>query len=114
MWIYNFFFLFSEEKHVTGSCTSCVSLFCPSCMEHQNFALRDVDNLLQRLEAAEGLFPSSKSFAQQYPLYKSPQFIARVKVSVLVKTRKYLSKRNNKNVVVVFFLSNFKLYSKVI
>lgn len=38
---------------------------------------------MERLEFAESLYPSSRAFAAQYSLYKSPEFINRVKVSVL-------------------------------
>lgn len=70
---------------------SCLSLFCPFCLERQNCALRDIDNLLLRLDEAEGLFPSSNAFAEQYPLYNSPQFKARIKVSLMLhKQLKYI------------------------
>lgn len=36
---------------------------------------------MERLEYAESLFPSSRAFAAQYPLYKSTEFTNRVKVS---------------------------------
>jgi mitogen-activated protein kinase kinase kinase 4 len=48
----------------------------------QNQALKDVEKLLQRLEAAEALYPSSKAFAAQHPLYKCSQFVGRVKVRI--------------------------------
>ena len=63
-------------------CAGCLSMYCHSCVDIQNQALRDVEKLLQRLEAAETLYPSSKAFASQHPLYKCSQFVGRVKVSV--------------------------------
>lgn len=53
-------------------------------MEEQNRALREVGALMTRLQAAEALFPSSKAFAAQYPLYMSDLFIARVKVTAKI------------------------------
>jgi len=35
---------------------------------------------MERLEYAESLFPSSRAFAVQYPLFKSAEFTNRVKV----------------------------------
>jgi len=61
-------------------CAGCLSMYCHSCVDIQNQALRDVEKLLQRLEAAEALYPSSKAFASQHPLYKCSQFVGRVKV----------------------------------
>jgi hypothetical protein len=57
-------------------------MYCNSCVDIQNQALKDVEKLLQRLEAAEALYPSSKAFAAQHPLYKCSQFVGRVKVSI--------------------------------
>ncbi|RZF44830.1 hypothetical protein LSTR_LSTR000782 [Laodelphax striatellus] len=65
-------------------CTGlCLSMSCPTCFEDQNCALRDVEGMLTRLEAAEALYPSSKSFAAQHPLYLSDKFTARVKAMCL-------------------------------
>jgi len=61
-------------------CAGCLSMYCHSCVDIQNQALKDVEKLLQRLEAAEALYPSSKAFAAQHPLYKCSQFVGRVKV----------------------------------
>lgn len=64
------------------SCRSgCLGLFCARCIEQQNLALCQVQKLMERLEYAESLFPSSRAFAVQYPLFKSPEFTNRVKVS---------------------------------
>lgn len=67
-----------------GQClcrSGCLGLFCPQCIEQQNFALSQVQNFMERLEYAESLFPSSRAFAVQYPLFKSAAFTNRVKVS---------------------------------
>lgn len=64
-------------------CAGCLSMYCHSCVDIQNQALRDVEKLLQRLEAAEALYPSSKAFASQHPLYKCSQFVGRVKAMCL-------------------------------
>lgn len=48
-------------------------------MESQTSALRQVESLLTRLEAAENLFPSSKAMGHHFPLYKSAHFVDRVK-----------------------------------
>jgi hypothetical protein len=57
-------------------------MYCHSCVDIQNQALKDVEKLLQRLEAAEALYSTSKAFAAHYPLYKSSQFVGRVKVRI--------------------------------
>ncbi|XP_025424762.1 mitogen-activated protein kinase kinase kinase 4 isoform X2 [Sipha flava] len=65
-----------------GQCLSrsgCLGLFCSQCIEQQNFALCQVQKFMERLEYAESLFPSSRAFAVQYPLFKSPEFTNRVK-----------------------------------
>lgn len=46
-------------------------------------ALREVEELLTRLEAAEALFPSSKILGIFHPIYKSPDFVGRVKAMCL-------------------------------
>ncbi|GJQ88545.1 Mekk1, partial [Trypoxylus dichotomus] len=67
----------------TEDCNGCLSLLCFSCREAQNDGLREVEELLCRLEAAESLFPSSKAFAETYPLYDSDEFVGRVKAMCL-------------------------------
>lgn len=62
---------------------NCATMFCPLCLEQQNTALHEVGSLLSRLEEAEALYPSSKAFYTQYPLYLSDQFMARVKAMCL-------------------------------
>lgn len=65
------------------NCPGCISMYCPSCIEAQNDALKEVETLLSRLEAAEALYSSSKSFAIHFPLCKDEQFIGRVKAMCL-------------------------------
>ncbi|EEZ98383.1 mitogen-activated protein kinase kinase kinase 4 [Tribolium castaneum] len=69
----------SSDSGVEDDCSGCLSIYCGSCLEAQNEALKDVEELMQRLSAVEALFPSGHAFAELYPLYNSPEFIARVK-----------------------------------
>ena len=64
-------------------CGGCLSMYCRDCIRAQSEALKQVENLLTRLEAAEALFPSSQAFSLQYPLYKSLEFSGRVKAMCL-------------------------------
>ncbi|XP_014262278.1 mitogen-activated protein kinase kinase kinase 4 isoform X2 [Cimex lectularius] len=64
-------------------CEGCFWLFCPTCIQLENCALREVEVLLDRLEHAEALYPSSMAFGNQYPMYKSGEFIGRVKAMCL-------------------------------
>lgn len=66
-----------------GKCSGCLSMVCIPCLKSQNEALFQIEQLLARLETAEALYPSSKSFGQHYPLYNSEQFVARVKAMCL-------------------------------
>ncbi|XP_057666250.1 mitogen-activated protein kinase kinase kinase 4 [Diorhabda carinulata] len=70
----------SSDSGVEEECIGCGSLWCGSCMEAQNDALKDIEKLLKRLEDAERLFPSSNSFAELYPLYRSPEIVGKVNV----------------------------------
>lgn len=72
----------SDNNSKKCVCAGCLSMYCHSCVDIQNQALKDVEKLLQRLEAAEALYPSSKAFAAQHPLYKCSLFVGRVKVSI--------------------------------
>ncbi|XP_033609208.1 mitogen-activated protein kinase kinase kinase 4 isoform X3 [Cryptotermes secundus] len=72
-----------NNKNNKCMCAGCLSMYCHSCVDIQNQALKDVEKLLQRLEAAEALYPSSKAFASQHPLYKCSQFVGRVKAMCL-------------------------------
>ncbi|KAI4498829.1 hypothetical protein M0802_006004 [Mischocyttarus mexicanus] len=67
----------------TSLCSGCLSMYCRPCVRSQGEALRQVEGLLARLEAAEALYPSSQAFATHYPLYKSPEFTGRVKAMCL-------------------------------
>ncbi|KAJ3666937.1 hypothetical protein Zmor_002358 [Zophobas morio] len=69
----------NSDSGVEDDCSGCLSIYCMSCLEAQNEALRDIEDLMQRLSAAEALFPSGHAFAELYPLYSSPEFICRVK-----------------------------------
>lgn len=58
-------------------------MYCKDCQEQQTLALREVEELLTRLEAAEALFPSSKILGNFHPIYKSSDFVGRVKAMCL-------------------------------
>ncbi|KAL1505934.1 hypothetical protein ABEB36_005380 [Hypothenemus hampei] len=73
----------NSDSGVEDDCTGCNSIYCCSCMEAQNEALREVEGLMKRLEGAESLFPSSKAFAELYPLYNRPEFVNKVKAIIL-------------------------------
>nr|WAK98091.1 mitogen-activated protein kinase kinase kinase 4 [Colaphellus bowringi] len=73
----------NSDSGVDEDCPGCLSVYCHACLEAQNDALRDVEKLLKRLEDAESLFPSSKAFAEIYPLYSSPEIVGRVKAMCL-------------------------------
>ncbi|XP_012137169.1 mitogen-activated protein kinase kinase kinase 4 isoform X2 [Megachile rotundata] len=66
-----------------GICPGCLSMYCRACARAQGEALQQVEGLLARLEVAESLYPSSQALAAQYPLYKSTEFIGRVKAMCL-------------------------------
>lgn len=67
----------------------CLAMFCLKCIEQQNVALKQVESLLNRLDDAQSLYPSSKAFGLQYPLVLSEPFQARVKVTVVVNNFHY-------------------------
>lgn len=58
-------------------------MYCRSCTRAQADALRQVEALLGRLEAAEALYPSSHAFGIHHPMYKSEEFTSRVKALCL-------------------------------
>ncbi|XP_032596236.1 mitogen-activated protein kinase kinase kinase 4 isoform X2 [Drosophila grimshawi] len=64
-------------------CQGCMSLYCKDCMERQELALREVTDLLARLEAAEALYPSSQAMGALHPIYKSQKFVGRIKAMCL-------------------------------
>lgn len=65
------------------SCPGCLSMYCNPCGRSQIIALRQVENLLVRLEAAEALYPNSQAFGLDYQLYKSQKFCDKVKTMCL-------------------------------
>lgn len=73
----------STDSGVEEDCSGCLSMYCHSCMEAQNQALRDIEGLMERLEIAESLFPSSRAFGDLFPLYDSEEFVGRVKAMCL-------------------------------
>ncbi|XP_031784190.1 mitogen-activated protein kinase kinase kinase 4 isoform X2 [Nasonia vitripennis] len=64
-------------------CGGCLSMYCQDCTCAQSEALKQVENLLTRLEAAEALFPSLQAFSLQYPMYRSSNFTGRIKAMCL-------------------------------
>ncbi|KAH8278721.1 hypothetical protein KR018_007619, partial [Drosophila ironensis] len=60
-------------------CQGCLSLYCKDCMDNQELALREVEGMLTRLEAAEALYPSSQAMGALHPIYKSQSFVGRIK-----------------------------------
>ena len=58
-------------------------MYCKDCLESQTIALKQIESLLTRLESAEGLFPSSKAMGLHFSLYKSAEFVGRVKAMCL-------------------------------
>lgn len=73
----------NSDSGMEDDCPGCSSVFCCSCMEAQNEALREIQGLMKRLEDAESLFPSSKAFSELYPLYNSPEFVSRVRFFII-------------------------------
>lgn len=65
------------------TCLGCYSMYCQHCILSQNKALKEIEELMKNLEAAESLFPSSKAFAEHYPLYNSPELVGKVKAMCL-------------------------------
>lgn len=64
-------------------CFGCLSMYCRDCMDSQSAALKQVEILLGRLESAESLYSSSKAMGSHYPVYKSADFVGRVKAMCL-------------------------------
>lgn len=73
------FFIYFKLKLKHKGCAQCYSMYCKDCQEQQTIALREVEELLTRLEAAEALYQSSSVLANYHPVYKSPKFVGRVK-----------------------------------
>lgn len=72
-----------EPSSIPDACLGCSSMYCHYCIEAQNKALKEIEALMTNLELAESLYPSSRAFAEQYPLYNSPEFVGRVKAMCL-------------------------------
>ncbi|XP_055585573.1 mitogen-activated protein kinase kinase kinase 4 isoform X2 [Uranotaenia lowii] len=64
-------------------CFGCLSMYCKDCLEVQTIALKQVEDLLLRLESKESLFPSSKAMGMAFPIYQSEEFVGRVKAMCL-------------------------------
>lgn len=75
---FHFFFLGKNND-----CKDCISLYCKNCQQQQCIALREVEELLTRLEAAESLYPSSQVMGSCHPVYKCEAFVGRVKAMCL-------------------------------
>lgn len=73
----------SNGQFLQSVCLGCLSMYCRQCLDQQSRALKQIEVLLTKLEAAESLYPSTKAFGQHYPLYKSSSFIGRVKAMCL-------------------------------
>lgn len=68
---------------IAPPCFGCLSMYCKYCLDAQTSALKQVEHLLVRLETAESLYPSSDSMGRNYPLYKKPEFVDRIKAMCL-------------------------------
>lgn len=73
----------TNGNNSTDMCLGCLSMYCRYCLNEQSRALKQVEILLTRLEAAESLYPSTQAFGSYYPLYNSAGFIGRVKAMCL-------------------------------
>uniref|UniRef100_A0A182PA43 Mitogen-activated protein kinase kinase kinase 4 n=1 Tax=Anopheles epiroticus TaxID=199890 RepID=A0A182PA43_9DIPT len=78
-----------ETGTTTGSadggrfCFGCLSMYCKDCLEVQTAAMKQVEELLLRLESKECLFPSSRAMGSAFPVYQSEAFVNRVKAMCL-------------------------------
>ncbi|XP_055550883.1 mitogen-activated protein kinase kinase kinase 4 isoform X1 [Wyeomyia smithii] len=70
-------------ENVREFCFGCLSMYCKDCLEIQTIALKQVEDLLLRLESKESLFPSSKAMGMAFELYQSEEFVGRVKAMCL-------------------------------
>uniref|UniRef100_A0A1A9W5W3 Mitogen-activated protein kinase kinase kinase 4 n=1 Tax=Glossina brevipalpis TaxID=37001 RepID=A0A1A9W5W3_9MUSC len=64
-------------------CTGCLSLYCKDCLNQQEVAMKEVEELLTRLDAAEALYPSTQAMGAFHPIYKSESFVGRIKTMCL-------------------------------
>ncbi|XP_044761348.1 mitogen-activated protein kinase kinase kinase 4 isoform X2 [Coccinella septempunctata] len=67
-----------QTQNGKKECSGCAFINCVACLDAQSEALKEIEELSQRLEKAESLFPSGKAFAEMYPIYRSPEFEGRV------------------------------------
>lgn len=58
-------------------------MYCKDCQEQQTLALREVEELLTRLEAAEALFPSSQFLGNLHSRFNL--FILRIQIGRIFK-----------------------------
>lgn len=72
-----------STPQIENYCKNCISLYCKNCQQQQCVALREVEELLTRLESAEALYPSSQVMGSYHPVYKSEAFVGRVKAMCL-------------------------------
>ncbi|XP_055378356.1 mitogen-activated protein kinase kinase kinase 4 isoform X2 [Condylostylus longicornis] len=73
----------TASSEYLNRCSGCLSLYCNDCNLQQSKALKEVEELLTRLEAAEALYPSSQQMGNFHPAYKSEMFVGRVKAMCL-------------------------------
>ncbi|KAL9891810.1 mitogen-activated protein kinase kinase kinase 4 isoform 2-T2 [Glossina fuscipes fuscipes] len=64
-------------------CTGCLSLYCKDCLDQQELAMKEVEELLTRLDAAEALYPSTQAMGAFHSVYKSESFVGRIKTMCL-------------------------------
>uniref|UniRef100_A0A182Y782 Mitogen-activated protein kinase kinase kinase 4 n=1 Tax=Anopheles stephensi TaxID=30069 RepID=A0A182Y782_ANOST len=64
-------------------CFGCLSMYCKDCLEVQTAAMKQVEELLLRLESKECLFPSTRAMGSAFPVYQSEAFVNRVKAMCL-------------------------------
>ena len=60
-------------------CSETLSRLCQSCVEKENEALEQVDNMINELKAIERLYPCTKALAYDYPIYTSEAVNNRIK-----------------------------------
>uniref|UniRef100_A0A1A9ZL65 Mitogen-activated protein kinase kinase kinase 4 n=1 Tax=Glossina pallidipes TaxID=7398 RepID=A0A1A9ZL65_GLOPL len=77
-----------STDNVTGNqpgifCTGCLSLYCKDCLDQQELAMKEVEELLTRLDAAEALYPSTQTMGAFHSAYKSESFVGRIKTMCL-------------------------------
>lgn len=78
-------FSVSQKLSTTNSTCqlSCLSIWCTSCRDHQDRALRQVSSLIQRIDEAESLFPSTHKMMTLYPAWGGGEFTTRCRTLYL-------------------------------